>query len=197
MMRVRVSHLTIASAVLLLTAASASPVERMTLGAGSRLWFDGTSTLRAWTCTADKIASTIDAEAGVVDAVLDGRQVAGRLEVEFPVANLECKNGTMNEHMRKALKLTTHPKITFNLSGYDLTKGTPPGATVQGALTMNGQSRPIAVPVQFVRADGALRVTGKVPLTMTEWGVRPPTLMMGTIRVGDVVTVQFNLLLQH
>ena len=197
MMRVRVSHLTIASAVLLLTAATASPVERMTLANGSRLWFDGTSTLRSWTCTADKIESKIDAESGVADAVLDGRKVAGTLEVEFPVEKLECKNGTMNEHMRKALVATTYPKITFNLSGYDLTKGTPPGATVQGSLTMNGQSHPIAVPVQFVRADGALRVTGKVPVKMTEWGVKPPKLMMGTIKVGEVVTVQFDLLLQH
>lgn len=196
-MRVRVSHLTIASAVLLLTAATASPVERMTLANGSRLWFDGTSTLRSWTCTADKIESKIDAETGVADAVLDGRKVAGTLEVEFPVEKLECKNGTMNEHMRKALVATKYPEIKFDLSGYDLTKGTPPGATVQGSLTMNGQSHPIAVPVQFVRADGALRVTGKVPLKMREWGVKPPTLMMGTIRVGEVVTVQFDLLLQH
>ena len=197
MMRVRVSHLTIASAVLLLTAASAGPIERMTLAGGSRLWFDGTSTLRSWTCTADKIEAKIDAEPGVNDAVLEGRKVAGTLEVEFPVANLECKNGTMNEHMRKALVATKHPEITFNLSGYDLTKGTPPGATVQGSLTMNGQSHPIAVPVQFARADGALRVTGKVPVKMTEWGVVPPKLMMGTIKVGEVVTVQFDLLLQH
>jgi polyisoprenoid-binding protein YceI len=197
MMRVRVSHLSIATAVLLLTAASSGPIERMTLANGSRLWFDGTSTLRSWTCTADKIESKIDAETGVADAVLGGRKVAGTLEVEFPVAKLECKNGTMNEHMLKALVATKYPDITFDLSGYDLTKGTAPGATVQGSLTMNGQTHPITVPVQFVRADGALRVTGKVPLNMTEWGVKPPKLMMGTIKVGEVVTVQFDLLLQH
>ncbi|QJR34719.1 YceI family protein [Gemmatimonas groenlandica] len=196
-MRVRISHLTIASAVLLLTAATASPMERITLAPGSRLWFDGTSTLRSWTCTADKIESKIDAESGVADAVLNGRKVAGTLEVEFPVEKLECKNGTMNEHMRKALVAAKHPDITFNLSGYDLSKGTPQGGTVQGSLTMNGQSHQVAVPVQFVRADGALRVTGKLPLNMTEWGVKPPKLMMGTIKVGNVVTVQFDLLLQH
>lgn len=197
MMHIRISHLTIASAVLLLTAATTGSIERMTLATGSRLWFDGTSTLKSWTCTADKIDAKIDAATGVSDAVLDGRKVAGSLEVAFPVANLECKNGTMNEHMRKALASTKHPDIKFALTGYDLTKGTPAGGTVQGSLTMNGQSHPIAVPVQFVRADGALRVTGKVPLTMTQWGVKPPRLMLGTLKVGTVVTVQFDLLLQH
>jgi polyisoprenoid-binding protein YceI len=197
MPRLRVSHLAIATAVALLTAATPRPAERLTLATGSRLWFDGTSTLRSWTCTADKIESKIDAEVGVADAVLGGRKVAGTLEVEFPVAKLECKNGTMNEHMLKALVATKYPEIKFNLSGYDLTNGTPPGATVQGSLSMNGQSHPITVPVQFVRADGALRVTGKVPINMTGWGVKPPKLMMGTIKVGEVVTVQFDLLLQH
>ncbi len=196
-MRVLGLPLTIASAVLLLTAAIASPIERMTLAGGSRLWFDGTSTLRAWRCTADKIEEKIDAARGVSDAILDGRKVDGSLEVAFPVAKLECKNGTMNEHMRKALDATKHAEIKFALTGYDLRKGTPVGGTVRGTLTMNGQSHPIAVPVQFARAGGALRATGKVPLTMTEWGVKPPRLMLGTLRVGDVVTVQFDLLLRH
>lgn len=196
-MRVRVSHLTIASAVLLLTAATAIPIERMTLAPGSRLWFDGTSTLKSWTCTAEKIEAKIDAATGVSDAVLDGRKVAGSLEVGFPVASLECKNGTMNEHMRKALMAVKHPEIKFALTAYNLTKGPPAGGSVQGTLTMNGQSHPIAVPVQFARADGALRVTGKVPVKMTDWGVKPPRLMLGTLKVGDVVTVQFDLLLHH
>jgi polyisoprenoid-binding protein YceI len=197
MPRLRVSHLTIAAAVALLTAAVPRPAERMTLANGSRLWFDGTSTVRAWTCTAEQIESKIDAETGMSDAVLDGRKVAGSLEVTFPVEKLECRNGTMNEHMRKALVATKYPEITFTLSGYNLMKGTPVSGTVQGTLTMNGQTHPIAVPVQFARADGALRVTGKVPVKMTEWGVQPPRLMLGTLKVGDAVTVQFDLLLQH
>jgi hypothetical protein len=41
-----------------------------------------------------------------------------------------------------------------------------------------------------------MRVTGKVPVKMTDWEVKPPTLMMGTIKVGPVVTVNFDLQLQ-
>jgi hypothetical protein len=50
--------------------------------------------------------------------------------------------------------------------------------------------------VQFANADGALRVTGRYPMPMTQWGVQPPRLMMGTMKVGDTVTVNFDLLLQ-
>jgi hypothetical protein len=33
-------------------------------------------------------------------------------------------------------------------------------------------------------------------MAMTQWGVQPPRLMMGTLKVGDTVTVNFDLLLQ-
>jgi hypothetical protein len=61
---------------------------------------------------------------------------------------------------------------------------------------MNGQRHPISVPVQFSGAGGeALRVTGKVPLNMKQWGILPPTLMLGTLKVGESVTVRFDLVL--
>jgi hypothetical protein len=36
-------------------------------------------------------------------------------------------------------------------------------------------------------------VTGKVPVTMTTWGIKPPTLMLGALKVGETVTVHFDL----
>ena len=30
---------------------------------------------------------------------------------------------------------------------------------------------------------------------MSQYGIRPPTMMMGTIRVGDPVTIRYQLLL--
>jgi polyisoprenoid-binding protein YceI len=114
------------------------------------------------------------------------------------VARLECKNGTMNEHMRKALKATEHTTIRFALDTYELTRSSAVAGTLQGTLQMSGQTLPITVPVQFLPApDGALRVTGKVPVKMTDWGIKPPTLMLGTMKVGPTVTVNFDLQLQQ
>lgn len=198
MMRVRVSHLTIASAVLLLTAATTSPVERMTLANGSRLWFDGTSTLRSWTCTADKIESKIDAESGVANAVLDGRKVAGTLEVEFPVEKLECKNGTMNEHMRKAIKAKEFPTIAFKVASYALARATDGmDLTLTGTLSLGGVEKPITVAARVKGGDdGRLLVTGSHEVRMKEFGLKPPTLMLGTMRVDQKITVAFEIALK-
>jgi len=198
-MRSIFSHLAISAAALALIAATPNSIPgALSLREGSRLWFDGTSTLRSWTCTADKIDATLNAATDdVIDHTLDGKKVAGTVQVDFPVSKLECKNGTMNEHMGKALKTKEFTSIRFTMTSYDVAKGSAVTGTLQGTLQLAGKTMPVSVPVTFgTAADGAMRVTGKVPVKMTDWDVKPPTLMLGSIKVGPVVTVNFDLMLQ-
>lgn len=197
MRRVPAVLTSLTSAVLLMAATPYTPGS-LTLHQGSRLWFDGTSTLRSWSCSADQMDEAIDSpESNVQAAILDGRKVPGSIAVDFPVAKLECKNGTMNEHMRKALKATEHPVIRFQLTSYDVTKASAVNGTLVGTLQLGAQTRPLTVPVQFAPGENGLRVTGKVPVKMTEWGIKPPTLMLGSIKVGESVTVNFDLQLRQ
>lgn len=183
-------------AALALVAAAGPVREALRLKPESRLWFAGTSTLRSWDCKAPSIQAAIDAEADAPAAVLDGRKAVRSVDLTFPVAALDCENRTMNNHMRTALNATEHQTIRFTLSGYSLARAATTTGTLDGTLMINGQTRPITVPVQFANAAGALRVTGRYPLAMTQWGVEPPRLMMGTMKVGDTVTINFDLLLQ-
>jgi polyisoprenoid-binding protein YceI len=197
-MRSPFSHLSIAAAAIVLIAATPGVPGTLSLRDGSRLWFDGTSTLRSWSCTADRIDATlVSPDESVLASTLDGKKVAGTVQVDFPVAKLECKNGTMNEHMGKALKAKEFTSIRFAMTSYELNKGSAVVGSLQGTLTLAGKTLPIIVPVKFEPApDNALRVTGAVPVKMTEWDVKPPTLMMGSIKVGESVTVNFDLQLQ-
>ena len=197
-MRSPISHLAITAAALALIAATPGRSANLSLRDGSKLWFDGTSTLRSWSCTADKIDATLSSpEDAVISNTLDGKKVAGTVQVDFPVNKLECKNGTMNEHMGKALKTKEFSNIRFTMQSYEVAKGSAVTGTIQGTLQLSGKTLPISVPVTFgTAADGGLRVTGKVPVKMTDWDVKPPTLMMGTIKVGPVVTVNFDLQIQ-
>jgi polyisoprenoid-binding protein YceI len=197
-MRSPFTPLAISAAALVLIAATPAAPANLSLREGSKLWFDGTSTLRSWTCTADKIDAALSSpDDAVIVSTLDGKKVAGTVQVDFPVNKLECKNGTMNEHMGKALKTKEFATIRFTMQSYDVAKGSAVTGTLQGTLQLSGKTLPISVPVAFgTAADGGLRVTGKVPVKMTDWDVKPPTLMMGTIKVGPVVTVNFDLQLQ-
>ena len=197
-MRVVLRGLTALTLGVMWLAAWRPVADRLTLAPASRLSFDGTSTVRNWSCTAGAIDAAIEAEGeGPVGAVLQARKAVEEVALTFPVDRLDCGNATMNGHMRKALHADTHRTIVFRLTGYELTAGTPVAGTLHGTLALNGVTKPITVRAQFSPAPGgALRVAGSYPLTMTDWQVTPPTLMLGTLKVGPVVTVQFDMQLQ-
>lgn len=195
-MRVPIPRWPLAVAVLALGAAATPMLESLRLKPESRVWFDGTSTVRDWSCKAPQIQATIDGEATAPAEVVAGRKAVRTVDVVFPVAGLDCENRTMNNHMRTALNAERHQTIRFTLGDYTLVPGANTTGDLQGQLTINGQTKAITVPVQFANAAGALRVTGRYALPMTQWGVQPPRLMLGTLKVGDTVTVNFDLLLQ-
>src|SRR5690242_4305340 len=91
----------------------------------SRLWFEGTSTVRDWKCEAKQIDARIDAEPNAIGGVLKGTKAVKSVTLVFPTAKLDCANGTMNGHMMKALHGAEHDAITFVLTGYDLAAGSP------------------------------------------------------------------------
>jgi polyisoprenoid-binding protein YceI len=179
--------------------AAAQPQVVVQPGAG--LAIDGTSTVRDFTCEARVVKAQLTP--GETGDALAPEQMAGALSaavVEFPVARLDCANGTMNEHMLKALLAEQHPTIRFELSGYEagaVKDGQVP-LRIHGGLTLAGVTRPIDLEARATPGtDGTLRVRGRYLLRMTDWSVRPPTLMLGTLKVGDSVVIRFDLTLQR
>jgi polyisoprenoid-binding protein YceI len=174
-----------------------SVFERLTLQPESRLWVDGTSTVRSFTCKASVVDATVDGAPNAIAQVTAGEKGVSTVRVRVEAAKLECGNGTMNEHMRKALKADANPVIDFQLSDYEVNRGVDGvTGTLNGTLSLGGVKKAIAIPATGKSEDGALRVTGSYPLKMTEYGLKPPTLMFGRIKVGETVTVKYDLLLK-
>jgi polyisoprenoid-binding protein YceI len=199
-MRRQVRGLTTAVVCLLVAGAwrPVAPADPLTLAPESKLWFDGKSTVRDWSCKATALEATVDADgSGAVAAVLGGTKAVRTVAFSVPVDQLDCDNKTMNGHMWKALNASTHRTIAFTLSGYEFGEGTPLRGTLQGTLTLNGVEKPIVLPVEFEAGEGGtLRVKGLYALRMTDWGVKPPSLMLGTMKVREMVNVGFDLLLK-
>src|SRR5688572_22626723 len=77
----------------------------------SKVWVNGNSTVRAFTCNAKQITSSLQRT-----ETTDIADLVTSAQVTIPVAKLDCGNGTMNEHMQKALKLSQNPNIEFKLN---------------------------------------------------------------------------------
>ena len=165
----------------------------------SKLWIAGTSTVRAFQCQ----AATFDAKLGAtgtnaVSAVLAGEKAVSDIVVIVPAEKLDCRNGTMNEHMRKALKAEKYPTITFRVASYDLAKAAEGvDVTLNGTLTLGGVEKPIAITATAKPGEnGTLLVSGTREVRMTEFGLKPPTLMLGTMKVDERIKVGFDVVLK-
>jgi polyisoprenoid-binding protein YceI len=106
----------------------------------------------------------------------------------------------MNDNMYKALKAADYPEIKYVLSTYSLTPGltTADSFTAQttGALTVAGKTVNVEIPITGTRLDGgAARGEGKVQLLMTDFGIKPPTALLGTLRTKNEIEINFKVLL--
>ena len=190
----------IALAVLLPAFVAAARFDTLDLQPESRLWVAGTSTVRAFQCQAGAFdANVASTGTEAVAAVLAGEKAVSKVEVTVPVEKLDCRNGTMNEHMRKALKAKEFPTVVFRAEAYDLVRSADSvGVTLNGTLTLGGVEKPITVKAQAKPgANGTLVVAGTREVRMTEFGLKPPTLMLGTMKVDEKITVGFEVVLKN
>jgi polyisoprenoid-binding protein YceI len=173
------------------TGAQAQTAPRLTfeLQSESRVWVEGTSTVRSYRCEAEVITGGVVGSGASLAAERVAHEV-GSGSLAIAVDRLECGNGTMNAHMKKALKLDGNPTIQFAMKQVAVSGST---ASVSGNLTIAGETRAVTLSGELSQeADGGLRLRGVHELLMTEYGVAPPRLMAGTLRVHDPVRIGFE-----
>lgn len=149
----------------------------------------GTSNVHDWHCTSSRLTGSFQGEA-------NGAALASvsNLTVTVPVATLDCRNGTMNGNLRRALNASAQPNIRFTLASATVSGRTLTGS---GQLTINGTTKAVAIRADAAPADGGgFRITGSVPVVMSQFGVTPPVAMMGAMRTGDRVTVSFDVVVR-
>jgi polyisoprenoid-binding protein YceI len=61
--------------------------------------------------------------------------------------------------------------------------------TVHGDLTIAGSTRPV---IAQLNVDGDGRITGRIPLTQSAWGIKPYRGLMGALRVRDEIAVEID-----
>ncbi|HEU4643413.1 MAG TPA: YceI family protein [Gemmatimonadaceae bacterium] len=181
-------------------AAQTRPTTKMAIQDSSRLWIEGTSSLHAWHCTASTVKGDIQLDDGYATRSLAADpKIVKAVAISIPVKEMTCGHGDkMDGNMYKALKANDNPTIEYTLTGYELTavEGDAEGFVVhaRGTLTIAGQTKEVAMVVSGRRgANGTLTVQGSQPVLMTDFGVKPPTAMLGTIKAGNEVTVRFDL----
>lgn len=177
------------AAIALMAAGAFSPA-RYTVADGSHFWIDGTSTLGRYTCEGDGVSG----RASVSEADED---VSAQLSV--PVQGFDCGKSRMNRDFRAALKGEEHPTIEFRVEHAEvIAEPSSPAAWARvratGRLRLAGVERPLALEAEGRRLrSGRVRIRGEHALLMTDFGVDPPSGLLGMVRAHDRVVARFDL----
>ena len=165
----------------------------------ARITISGTSNVHAYTAsttavrlTGAQLASTVTGPNFWELVTKPGGLEA--FEVAIAAASLSSPKEGLDKNMHKALKVAEHPDITFRL--VRLEAGATPGSLqAVGTLRIAGVAREVTLPLETALASGALKVTGELPLLMTDYGITPPKAMLGMLKTDPKVTVMFETVL--
>jgi polyisoprenoid-binding protein YceI len=146
----------------------------------------GTSNVHDWDMKPTKITG---------DLGLSSTKQISSLTIKIEVKSLKSGNGIMDGKTYDAFDYKKNPYIIFQLTDASQVKlsETDQEITLTGNLTIAGQTKKISIKsVCKITKTGDYELKGSAPLKMTEYGMKPPTAMFGTMKTGDAVTVKFD-----
>lgn len=182
-------------------AQAAAQSTRMNLLPDSKVTLAGSSNVHDWACRTSAFNATIE-----LDSSYESKPLAAMAKpivtvvVSVPVKSLKCGKGKMDENMYKALRADQFPDIKYVLETYDVTKelctdGRFVARTI-GNLTVAGTTQKIEIPITATRGmGGAMRGEGTVKMLITDFGIKPPVALLGTLRTKNEIQITFQVLL--
>ncbi|HKO54666.1 MAG TPA: YceI family protein [Thermoanaerobaculia bacterium] len=159
--------------------------------AGADVTIKGTSTIHEWQMRGATISGAIETDPESWKG--DGQKSAW-VRVAIPVASIRSEHERMDRLMREALKATANPQIQYEMTSASLVGSAGDAFVVRagGKLTIAGTTRDVTMDIKVVRDGERYVLTAETPIRMSDFGIKAPVAMMGTIKTADQVTVSFR-----
>lgn len=168
----------------------------------SRLWIAGSSNVNQFECESREHrgeaiifqTTTLTGDTVTVD------EDATSIMLEIDVEGIECGRSRMNRDLRNALKADDYPNIRFVFDEIVTQSDNPDDQNtvdleVNGSLTIAGITRQINVQLTgYTLYENRVRAIGSKEIRMTDFGVEPPTAMLGLVKADNELTVHFDLI---
>lgn len=156
-----------------------------------QMTINGTSNLHNW----HQKVETVSGKA-VVNQGSDKSLSVQTLNIIVEVNSIKGDGSVMDKKAHSAMKADQFPEITFVLT--DPVANIPYGVkafstTAKGQLTIAGKTKLILMPIKItVSDDKKILVSGTHLIKMSEYGIDPPTSLMGMLKTGDNITINFE-----
>ena len=116
-----------------------------------------------------------------------------KVQVRAKVATFDSGNSNRDEHMREVTHEATHPyaELRGTMSGVTLPLSSPREATLHATVELNGERRPMEVPIKLEPVARGVRATFSFPISLDAFKVERPQLLL--IKVDDRAVIAGDL----
>ncbi|MGB3799791.1 MAG: YceI family protein [Lewinella sp.] len=152
----------------------------------------GTSTVHDW----EMKATSVTGRAEFIFAPGNIQELTALPSLTFSLAvtDLRSESKGMDNNAYDALRADEFEQIDYLL--YSATVSSETGGFLlktKGKLTIAGTTRDVLMDVHLsVDQEGTVTCRGAYDLKMTDYGVKPPTFLMGVMKCGDDLTLEFS-----
>lgn len=164
---------------------------------GHEMKIDGTSNVRDWEADVKTINARFTIEKfDLSDLTTLTPDHFKFLNITIPVKDIESDSGRLTKNMQGYLKKDEHPVITFSLNNVDSlsVENDRVNITASGVINAAGKDHTATLNLTGTVTDsGKLTFTGNQKLLMTDFGIKPPTALLGTIKAEDEVSIIYSL----
>jgi polyisoprenoid-binding protein YceI len=134
---------------------------------------------------------------------VDGEPVGAELAVEvdsFEVLRGEGgvkglsgpEKALVKSNALRSLRASRFPQIRFMADANDKIAETDDGYRLNGALQIRGKSREHVIDLRTEDLGGSWRMSAQASVRQSDYGVKPYSLLLGSVQVADDVTVSFT-----
>jgi hypothetical protein len=170
---------------------SAQTTSYQSIPSNSSIKVLGSSNIHDWTMKDN------DLSAGAAFIFKDGKlSDMTALNFTMKVKNLKSDEELLNTRAYKALNAEKYSTINFKLSAATATPLANGHYTIKasGKMQISGVTKDIVLYADAVQnSDQTVSCTGTAKLKMSDYGISPPTFMLGALKVKDDVTINYNL----
>ena len=146
------------------------------------------------------IGSTSDMHGTIVlDPAAPG--AGARADITIATTSLKSDHAGRDEHMHsKTLHSEQYPRIAVTMTGAttesaQLADGGAADFEVTATVEIHGQPRSITFPAHVTREGDTLTIEGETSLLMTDYGIKPPRLLL--LRVRNLTEIRFHIVANH
>jgi hypothetical protein len=123
----------------------------------------------------------------------DEKTAFSNMKIIIPTNLINCNNILMNKDLRLMLKSSEYPEIRVDMADFFIRNTRYNMVRADALITMVNIGKQYSIPITSIVQNDHLFLQGSLQIQLSDFGISPPTRLLGLVKVGNSIDIQFGL----